>query len=75
MIVGFLVRPAAVGLIIVMVMAIAKVHWPHGVFLNWALEPGEGHGFEMNLALIAMALAVLVGGAGILSIDRLINPW
>ena len=75
MIVGFLVRPAAVGLIIVMVMAIAKVHWPNGFFINWALEPGKGHGFEMNLALIAMALAVLVGGAGILSIDRLISPW
>jgi hypothetical protein len=29
----------------------------------------------MNLALIALALAVLVGGAGILSIDRLISPW
>src|SRR5881296_1521867 len=54
MIVGFLVRPAAVGLIIVMLVAIVKVHWPHGFFLNWALEPGKGHGFEMNLALIAM---------------------
>src|SRR3989454_5640721 len=63
MIVGFLVRPAAVGLIIVMVMAIAKVHSPNGFFLNWALEPGKGHGYEMNLALIAMALAVFGGGA------------
>jgi putative oxidoreductase len=75
MIVGLLVRPAAVGLVMVMVVAIAKVHWRQGFFLNWALEPGKGHGYEMNLALIAMALAVLVGGAGILSIDRLINPW
>jgi putative oxidoreductase len=75
MIVGFLVRPAAVGLVLVMLVAIAKVHAPNGFFLNWALEPGKGHGYEMNLALIAMALAVLVGGAGILSIDRLISPW
>jgi putative oxidoreductase len=74
MVVGFLVRPAAVGLIIVMAGAITQVHWRHGFFLNWALEPGKGHGYEMNLALIAMALAVLVGGAGILSIDRLISP-
>jgi uncharacterized membrane protein YphA (DoxX/SURF4 family) len=29
----------------------------------------------MNLALIGMALAVLIGGAGIFSIDRLIRPW
>jgi putative oxidoreductase len=75
MIVGFLVRPAAVGLVLVMLVAIAKVHRPNGFFLNWGLEPGKGHGYEMNLALIAMALAVLVGGAGILSIDRLISPW
>jgi putative oxidoreductase len=75
MIVGFLVRPAAVGFIVVMLVAIAKVHWQNAFFLNWSLEPGKGHGFEMNLALIGMALAVLVGGAGIFSIDRLIRPW
>ena len=75
MIVGLLVRPAAVGLIIVMLVAIATVHWRNGFFLNWSLEPGKGHGFEMNLALIGMALAVLVGGAGAVSLDRLIRPW
>jgi len=75
MILGVLVRPAAVGLIIVMLVAIAKVHWSNGFFINWSLEPGKGHGFEMNLALIGMALAVLVGGAGALSIDRWLRPW
>jgi len=29
----------------------------------------------MNLALIGMALAVLVGGAGALSIDRWLRSW
>jgi hypothetical protein len=29
----------------------------------------------MNLALIAMALGVLFGGAGWLSIDRCLFPW
>jgi putative oxidoreductase len=75
MIVGLLVRPAAVGLILVMLVAIAKVHWPNGFFINWASAPGRGHGFEMNLALIGMALAVLVGGAGALSVDRWLRPW
>lgn len=73
--VGVLARPAALGLIVVMLVAIAKVHWPHGFFINFALQPGKGHGFEFNLALIGLALAVLVGGAGALSVDRLISPW
>jgi putative oxidoreductase len=73
--VGFLARPAALGLIVVMLVAISTVHWKNGFFLNWANAPGKGHGYEMNLALIGMALAVVVGGAGRFSVDRLINPW
>lgn len=73
--VGFLARPAALGLIVVMLVAISTVHWKNGFFLNWANAPGKGHGYEMNLALIGMALAVLVAGAGRFSVDRLIHPW
>ena len=73
--VGFLSRPAALGLIIVMLVAIERVHWPNGFFINWSLQQGKGHGYEMNLALIAMAAAVMVGGGGAFSVDRLINPW
>ncbi len=73
--VGFLARPAALGLIVVMLVAISTVHWKNGFFLNWANAPGKGHGYEMNLALIGMALAVLVAGAGRFSVDRWINPW
>jgi putative oxidoreductase len=72
--VGFLARPAALGLMVVMLVAIAKVHAPHGFFLNMSQTPGKGHGIEFNFALIGMALAVLVGGAGAASIDRLIAP-
>jgi putative oxidoreductase len=56
-------------------VAIATVHWKNGFFMNWALIPGKEHGYEMNLALIGMALAVLVGGAGAYSIDRWLRPW
>lgn len=73
--VGFLARPAALGLAVVMITAVAKVHWPSGFFLNWSLEHGKGHGYEMNLALLAMCAAVMVGGAGAVSVDRLIVPW
>lgn len=74
LIVGFLARPAALGLIVVMLVAIAKVHARHGFFINFALTPGRGHGVEYNLALIAMALSILIGGAGLLSIDWLLRP-
>jgi putative oxidoreductase len=74
LIVGLVARPVALGLIVVMLVAIAKVHGKHGLFLNFALTPGKGHGYEFNLALIAMALSILIGGAGALSIDRLIAP-
>jgi putative oxidoreductase len=75
MIVGFLARLAALGLIGVMLVAVAKVHGKHGFFINFSLTPGKGHGIEFNFVLIAMALAILIGGAGIFSIDRLIAPW
>jgi putative oxidoreductase len=74
LIVGFLARPAALGIIGVMVVAILKVHGRHGFFLNLSGTPGKGHGFEFNFALIAMALAIVIGGAGILSIDRWLVP-
>lgn len=69
MIVGLLARPAALGLVVVMLVAIAKVHAPNGFFLNWSMAQGKGHGYEFNLALIAMALSILVGGAGAWSLD------
>jgi putative oxidoreductase len=75
MIAGLLVRPVALGLIVVMLVAVAKVHAPHGFFLNFAMTPGRGHGYEFNLALLAMALSILIGGAGALSVDRLVAPF
>jgi putative oxidoreductase len=70
---GLLTRPAAVAVIVVMVGAIIKVHWSHGLFLNWDLTPGKGHGFEANFAFIAMALACLIAGGGALSVDSLLT--
>jgi putative oxidoreductase len=75
LIIGLLARPVALALILVMLMAIVKVHARNGFFLNFAMTPGKGHGYEFNLALIAMALSILIGGAGALSIDRLVAPF
>lgn len=72
LVLGLLTRLAALGVAVVMVGAVVKVHLPNGFFMNWDLTPGKGHGFETNLALLAMALACVIAGGGALSIDRLL---
>jgi putative oxidoreductase len=72
LVLGLLTRLDALAIAIVMVGAIVKVHWQHGFFLNWSLTPGKGHGFEANLAFLAMAVACLIAGGGMLSLDRLL---
>jgi putative oxidoreductase len=68
---GFLVRPAALGLAIFMAVAMKKAHWENGFFL--AQGPGKGTGIEFCLALFLMAVTLLIGGAGALSIDRMLS--
>ena len=69
---GFLTRLSASGIAAVMAVAIYKVHWTHGFFLNAYCLPGRGHGIEFTLALFAMALYLAVVGGGKWCIDRLI---
>jgi len=69
---GLLTRLAALAIITVMIGAIARVHWPHGFFINWELAPSKGHGFEANLAFIAMAVACVIAGGGAFSLDVLL---
>jgi putative oxidoreductase len=73
LIIGLLTRIAAIGLVIDMLVAIYKVHLSNGFFMNWYNVPNKGHGIEMNLALIGLALSLLVWGAGNLSIDQMIG--
>ena len=69
--VGCLTRLAAFGPAIVMLGAILLVHAQNGFFLNWFNQPGRGHGIECNLGYLAMALSLMMTGAGPLSIDAL----
>jgi putative oxidoreductase len=61
---GFLTRLAAIGLISIMAGAIALVHLPNGFDIT-------KHGYEYNFAIIAMCLALVLTGAGTLSMDRM----
>lgn len=53
-----------------MLVAVWKVHVANGFFLNWTNAPGQGHGYEFNLVLLAALVALMLSGAGALSVDR-----
>jgi putative oxidoreductase len=71
LILGLLTRLAALGILVVMVGAVVTVHGQNGFFINWFLKPGVGHGYEYNLALIAMSLSLILGGGGRWVLDSL----
>jgi putative oxidoreductase len=63
LVIGLLVRPAAAVLAVTMLVAIVTVHVANGFFMS-------NNGYEFALALMAISLAVLVEGAGKLSLDK-----
>lgn len=69
---GFLTRLSAAGISAVMLVAIYKIHWAHGFFLNNACVPGRGHGIEYNIALLGIALYLVIAGGGRWCLDRLV---
>ena len=72
LIVGFLGRIAAFGIMCNMLVAIMMVHRQNGFFMNWAGNQ-KGEGFEFHLLAIAIAVAILIEGSGSLSVDRLLS--
>ena len=72
LIVGFLSRIAGFGISCIMLGAIAMVHLPNGLFMNWSGKQA-GEGFEYHILALGIALAVLVGGGGRASVDRAIS--
>jgi len=68
LIVGFLTRFSAFGLLCIMPGAIFMVHWPHGFFMNW-FGKQAGEGFEYHLLVIGMSVALLIAGGGKWSVD------
>ncbi|MGC3874841.1 DoxX family protein [Halomonas sp. GXIMD04776] len=60
---GLLVRPAGVVLSIAMLVAIFAVHIGNGLFMS-------NNGYEFALSLLAISVALVISGAGKVSIDR-----
>ena len=65
LIIGLLARPAALGLTFLSLVAIFTVHISNGLFM-------ANNGYEFALALLGGSLAVMIEGAGKLSVDRAI---
>jgi putative oxidoreductase len=72
LIVGLFSRIGSLVVVLTMVGAIATVHFRYGLFLNW-LGDQKGHGIEYHLLAIALALVIVVKGAGAFSLDRLVH--
>lgn len=62
LIIGLLVRPAAVALAITMLVAIFAVHWSNGLFM-------ANNGYEFALSLFAISVALVFTGGGKASLD------
>ncbi len=69
--VGLLTRVAALGIAAVMLGAILTVHRQHGFFMNW-YGNAQGEGFEYHVLVIGLAVALVLNGAGVWSLDAVI---
>ncbi len=67
---GVLTRITALGFLIGMLVAVLMAHRKH-FFMNWGSEAGRGEGFEYSLSLAVIALVLIFLGGGAYSIDAL----
>ena len=66
LILGLLVRPAALILAVTMLVAIVSVHLDKGLFM-------ANNGYEFGLALLTISTALVFSGGGRSSLDRAIS--
>jgi putative oxidoreductase len=71
---GLISRVAALGIACNMLVAIAMFHIHNGFFMNW-FGTQQGEGIEFHLLALALALTVMVRGAGAYSLDRFLCQW
>ncbi len=69
---GLFSRIAALGVLVVMLVAPFANHLYPNFFMNWTGRQ-VGEGYEYHLLAIALIVTILVRGAGALSLDRTIS--
>jgi putative oxidoreductase len=70
LIAGLAGRANALVIACIMAVAVVKVHWRFGLFMNW-FGAQKGEGFEYHLLAIALCSVVVLRGSGAFSLDRL----
>jgi putative oxidoreductase len=60
---GAFARIASAAILLLMAGAIATVHAQFGFYMNWYSQQ-KGEGFEYDLVVMGLAVAVLIRGAG-----------
>lgn len=68
---GLLTRVAALGISVVMVVAVLMLHLKHGFFMNWSGKQA-GEGYEYHLLVLAITAALMIKGGGRWSLDGVI---
>src|SRR5467141_4510613 len=72
LILGFLTRIAAFGIALNMLVAVLMVHMHIAFFMNWTGSQ-KGEGYEYYLLALALAIPIIIRGAGAFSIDGAIS--
>ena len=71
LIVGLLSRVAALGIAVIMLVALLTVHWKFGFFMNWYGDQKD-QGIEYHILVVILALAVMIKGGGPSSLDQVL---
>ncbi len=66
---GALTRVAALGIFGLFIGITYNVSLANGFFMNWSGNK-KGEGFEYDILVMGMALALIIAGGGCLSVDR-----
>lgn len=69
---GLLTRPSALGIGTAISVCAYMNHLKNGFFMNW-MGQQKGEGFEFHLLVVAICLALIFKGGGLISIDRMFS--
>ncbi|MFZ6014006.1 MAG: DoxX family protein [Bacteroidota bacterium] len=73
LVLGLFGRWMSAGIFIIIMGAMFVDHLKNGFYMNWFGNRAGGEGFEFDLLVFALSLAIVICGSGAFSIDHLIR--